>query len=87
MSHIKFPTPDLCLNPEGDYAGRLLEEAGFKGKSVGNAMCSPVHANWFVNTGGATTKDMLKLIAMAREEIKNKFDVDLLLEWKVIGEE
>ena len=74
-------------NPEGDYAGRLLEEAGFKGKSVGNAMCSPVHANWFVNTGGATTKDMLKLIAMAREEIKNKFDVDLLLEWKVIGEE
>lgn len=74
-------------NPEGDFAGRLIESVGFKGTRVGNAECSPAHANWFVNHGGATAEDMLTLIARARAAVADKHGIDLVLEWKCIGEE
>jgi UDP-N-acetylmuramate dehydrogenase len=74
-------------NPPGDYAGRLIESVGFKGTRVGGAECSPVHANWFVNHGGATAADMFALIAMAREKVAAATGVALQLEWKVIGED
>lgn len=74
-------------NPEGDYAGRLIESIGFKGTRVGQAECSPVHANWFVNHGGAKAADMLELIARARKEVKAAHGIELVLEWKCIGEE
>ncbi len=56
-------------NPPSDYAGRLIEATGLKGTRVGGAECSPVHANWFVNLGGATAADMLELIRVARERV------------------
>lgn len=74
-------------NPEGDYAGRLLESIGFKGTRVGQAECSPQHANWFVNHGGATAADMFVLIERARSAVKAQHGIDLVLEWKYIGEE
>ena len=74
-------------NPEGDYAGRLIESVGFKGTRVGNAECSPVHANWFVNHGDASAADMLALIDEARIKVKAKHGIDLALEWKCIGED
>jgi UDP-N-acetylmuramate dehydrogenase len=74
-------------NPPGDYAGRLIETAGLKGRRVGAAEVSPVHANWLVNTGGATARDLLDLIAEVRTEVAKIHGVELELEVKVVGEE
>jgi len=73
-------------NPQGDHAGRLLEAVGLKGTVIGGAMCSPVHANWFVNESQASAADMLALIDMAREKVRDTFGIALALEWKVVGE-
>lgn len=73
-------------NPPGDYAGRLIEHAGLKGRRVGGAQISEAHANWFVNTGGAKGSDFLTLAALARQEVKRCHGVDLELEIKVLGE-
>ena len=77
----------MFKNPEGDFAGRLIEAVGFKGTRVGNAECSTAHANWFVNHGGASAKDMLTLIERARELVLAQHGIELILEWKCIGEE
>lgn len=74
-------------NPEGEFAGRLIESVGLKGTREGQAECSPAHANWFVNHGGATAADMLALIALARARVKEQHGIELVLEWKCIGEE
>jgi UDP-N-acetylmuramate dehydrogenase len=74
-------------NPSGDFAGRLIEVAGLKGTRVGGAECSPVHANWFVNTGGATAADMFELIRVARARVAEVHGIELELEWKVIGDD
>ncbi len=73
-------------NPPGDHAGRLIEACGLKGTRVGGAECSSVHANWLVNVGGATARDMLALIELVRERVRAQAGVHLELEIKVIGE-
>jgi len=77
----------IFKNPIGDFAGRLIEAAGLKGTRVGNAECSPVHANWLVNTGGATAGELLALIELVRERVREVHGVTLELEVKVIGED
>ncbi len=74
-------------NPEGDFAGRLIESAGLKGMAVGNAQCSPDHANWFVNHGDATATEFLTLIANTKDAVLKKHGIELALEWKCIGED
>ena len=76
----------MFKNPPGDYAGRLIEAAGLKGYRVGQAQISPVHANFFVNLGGATAADVLQLIDTARQAVKAKFGIELNLEIEVVGE-
>ena len=76
----------IFKNPPGDYAGRLIEACGLKGRQVGGAQVSPAHANWLVNTGGASAKEMLELIEICRQEVMQKFGVRLELEVKVVGE-
>ncbi len=76
----------MFKNPPGDYAGRLIEAAGLKGRQVGGVMISPVHANFFVNVGGGTASDYLALIQIAHDTVLEKFGVDLALEIEVIGE-
>ncbi|HET9623382.1 MAG TPA: UDP-N-acetylmuramate dehydrogenase [Kofleriaceae bacterium] len=73
-------------NPPGEFAGRLIEAAGCKGWHEGDAVCSPVHANWLVNTGRATARDLLALIARVRAEVTRVHGVTLELEVKIIGE-
>jgi UDP-N-acetylmuramate dehydrogenase len=77
----------IFKNPPGDYAGRLIEAAGLKGTAVGGALCSPAHANWLVNTGGATAADMLALIDVVRNRVRETHGVELELEVKVIGDD
>ena len=73
-------------NPPGQFAGRLIESAGCKGWEVGDAVCSPVHANWLVSTGRATCADMLTLIERVRDRVREVHGLTLELEVKVLGE-
>lgn len=77
----------IFKNPPGDYAGRLIEACGLKGRRVGGAEVSPVHANWLVNAGGATAKDFLALVELVRAAVVERFGITLELEVKVVGED
>lgn len=74
-------------NPPGDFAGRLLEEAGMKGFGIGGAQFSPKHANWIVNTGAATAAEIRELIAAAQERVWQQFGVELRREVEYLGDD
>lgn len=76
----------MFKNPSGDYAGRLLEEAGLKGKQVGDAQISDLHANFFINLGQATAEDVFDLIQLAKNKVLDKFGVELELEIELVGD-
>jgi UDP-N-acetylmuramate dehydrogenase len=73
-------------NPDGDFAGRLIEEAGQKGRRIGGAMVSDKHANFILNMGDATAADIEALIAEVRAAVARTSGVELELEVRVIGE-
>jgi UDP-N-acetylmuramate--alanine ligase len=72
-------------NPRGDAAGRLIDAAGLKGTTRGGAQISPVHANFIVNTGGATAADVTYLIDLIRRTVRRRFGITLELEIEPIG--
>jgi UDP-N-acetylmuramate dehydrogenase len=76
----------MFRNPTGDFAGRLIEQAGLKGKRVGNVEVSSIHANFFVNLGMATARDVMNLIQVVRDTVHETFGIDLQLEIEVVGE-
>jgi UDP-N-acetylmuramate dehydrogenase len=67
----------IFKNPPGGSAGRMIDELGLKGHSVGDARVSDRHANFFVNAGHASAKDMLALIADVRERVRKAYGVTL----------
>jgi UDP-N-acetylmuramate dehydrogenase len=67
----------IFKNPPGASAGRMIDELGLKGRHVGDARVSDRHANFFVNAGKASAKDMLTLIADVRERVRSAFSVEL----------
>ena len=71
-------------NPKDNYAGSLIEKANLKGYNINGAEISKKHANFIVNTGGATGKDIIKLINKVKKEIKEKNGIDLKLEQIII---
>ncbi len=75
------------MNAPQSYAGRVIVAAGLKAAREGGAEISALHANFIVNRGGATAKDVLTLIARAREAVKARFDISLETEVRVIGED
>jgi UDP-N-acetylmuramate dehydrogenase len=75
----------MFRNPPGDYAGRLVEAAGLKGKQIGRAQVSPKHGNFIVNLGGASAEDVRQLMELARAEVNAQFGVLLIPEVKLIG--
>lgn len=84
---LEFPSAgSVFKNPPGDFAGSLIEKAGLKGTRMGGAMISKKHANFIVNTGSASSKDILALIDMAKNKVKEDFGVRLELEVQVVGE-
>lgn len=76
----------MFKNPEGDYAGRLIEESGLKGTRVGNAEISPLHGNFFINHDNTKASDIFALIQLVQKTVKEKQGVDLELEIELIGE-
>ena len=73
--------------PEGYFAGKLIEDAGLKGFTIGGASVSTKHAGFVVNNGNGTAKDVLDLIYYVKDEVKKQFGVDLYPEVRVLGED
>lgn len=71
-------------NPEGTYAGALIEEANLKGYNINGAEVSTKHANFIVNKGGATGEDIINLIEKIQKEIKEKNNIELKLEQIIV---
>lgn len=76
----------IFKNPTGDFAARIIEAAGLKGKRVGGAVVSPRHANFIVNEGGARAEDVAALMRVVRETVEEKFGVRLEPEVRFLGE-
>ena len=75
----------IFKNPPGGSAGRMIDELGLKGHSVGDARVSDRHANFFINAGHASAADMLALIADVRERVRERYGVELeeeVIVWK-----
>ncbi len=76
----------MFKNPPGDYAGRLIEACGLKGRRVGGVQVSPVHANFFTNDESATAMDYYQLIGEVRSQVERKTGVRLELEIELVGD-
>lgn len=72
-------------NPENDFAARLLEEVGMKGVAEGGAEYSIKHANFIINTGNATARDIESLIKLGQKSVKQRFGIDLEPEVRIVG--
>ncbi|MFA6308905.1 MAG: UDP-N-acetylmuramate dehydrogenase [Clostridia bacterium] len=73
--------------PEGHFAGKMIEDCGMRGKSIGGAQVSTKHCGFIVNTGNATASDVIDLINKIKDKVKEKFGVSLETEIKFVGEE
>ena len=76
----------MFRNPPGDFAGRLIEAAGLKGKKIGRAQISERHGNFIVNLGGAKSEDVRQLMEMARAEVRMRFGIELEAEVRLLGD-
>lgn len=90
MKKDSQPVNELSLgcvfkNPEGYFAGKLIDDAGCKGISEGGIIVSNKHANFFVNRGGGTATDYLRLIDRVRDKVFKVFGTSLELEIRLIG--
>lgn len=82
---LEYPSAgSVFRNPEGDYAGRLIEEIGYKGYRLGGAEVSNKHANFIVNIDNASSDDIKKLILEIKEKIKEKYNIDLKVEQEFV---
>ncbi len=83
---LNYPSAGSTFKrPEGYFAGKLIEDSGLKGKSVGGAQVSEKHAGFIVNTGSATTDDILELIKYCQDTVYEKFGVNIEPEVRFIG--
>jgi UDP-N-acetylmuramate dehydrogenase len=82
-----FPNSgSMFRNPPGDFAGRLIESAGLKGRRIGQSQISERHANFFVNLGGAKAGEVRLMMKLAQAEVRDKFGVELEAEVKFVGD-
>ena len=83
---LEYPSAGSTFKrPEGHFAGRLIEEAGCKGLTVGGAQVSEKHAGFVINTGGATCEDVLALMAEVQRRVKEISGVMLEPEVRIVG--
>jgi UDP-N-acetylmuramate--alanine ligase len=73
-------------NPSGYSAGYLVEQVGLKGERYGQAQFSPKHANFMMNLGGATAADVLHLMSLAQQRVREQFGIDLEPEIELVGD-
>lgn len=82
---LEYPSAgSVFRNPPSMYAGELIEKCNLKGYCIGDATVSTKHANFIVNKGNATGKDIVSLINKIKEEVKNKYKIELILEQIIV---
>ena len=85
---ITYPSAGSSFKrPEGYFPGKLIEDCGLKGYTIGGAQVSNLHANFIINIGDATSKDIIELAKYVQNKVKEQFDVDLELEIEIVGED
>ena len=85
---VQYPSAgSFFKRPEGYFAGKLIQEAGLKGLSVGGAKVSSKHSGFVINTGGATASDILSLMRLVQNTVYDKFGVMMEPEVRIIGED
>ena len=85
---VDFPSAgSFFKRPEGYFAGKLIQDAGLKGLTVGGAQVSEKHSGFIINKGGATASDIVMLMHLVQASVKEQFDVDLEPEVRIIGED
>lgn len=83
---LEYPSAGSTFKrPEGYFAGKLIQDSGLKGFSIGGATVSEKHSGFVINKGGATAKDVLDVIAHVQKTVKENFDVELHTEVRIIG--
>ena len=82
---LEYPSAgSVFRNPVGCYAGKLIEDIGYKGKTIGDAMVSTKHANFIINTGNASGKDIIQLIEEIQTKVKEEYNIKLILEQEIV---
>jgi len=85
---VTYPSAgSFFKRPEGYFAGKLVQDAGFKGLTVGGAQVSQLHSGFVINIGGATATDILQLMEIVQAGVYEQFGVKLEPEVRIIGEE
>ncbi len=85
---LEFPSAgSVFKRPPGKFVGPMVDELGFKGYRVGDAEVSCKHAGFIINRGQATAQDVLTLVSLIKQRVKDEFGVDLETEFLVIGED
>ena len=83
---LEYPSAgSVFRNPKGNYAGKIIEELGLKGKIIGGAEISTKHANFIINKNNASSSDILNLIKLVQKEVKDKYKIDLKLEQQLVN--
>ncbi len=83
---LNYPSAgSVFRNPEGMYAGKIIEEMGMKGFTVGKAMVSEKHANFIINTGNAKASDIKRIIDTIKQKALNKYNIKLRVEQRLIN--
>lgn len=84
---VSYPSAgSVFRNPDGDYAGRIIDEAGLKNCHVGDAYVSDKHANFIVNKGNASSSDIINLIKIIKEKCEKEYNIKLELEQEIVHE-
>lgn len=82
---LEYPSAgSVFRNPDGLYAGKLIEDLSLKGYQINDAKISNKHANFIINTGNATGKDIIKLINIVKEKVKKEYGIELILEQIIV---
>jgi UDP-N-acetylmuramate dehydrogenase len=82
---LNFPSAGSTFKrPEGNYASYLIEKCGLKGLSVGDAQVSEKHSGFIINKGNATCEDIMKLVSLVQEKVKDDTGYELELEPRII---
>lgn len=82
---LEYPSAgSVFRNPEGNYAGKLIEDIGLKGYSIGGAKVSDKHANFIINTGTAKGEEIKELINKIKNDVKDKYNIELKIEQEFV---